>query len=154
MEHHDARYYQLSSRAQHPLILVHSQRRLGERNNRHFLHNNYDASASLRRKSQSPTPLLVIPAQLRLTSPQFMMTRIYSTLLTDNRNSLPEDYHSHYLHCVDYLRQGIMCSADLTMEPHGPGDADDNGPLDGSWNGHHGKLPTVEASRLWTNARF
>ncbi|KAH7391032.1 hypothetical protein DE146DRAFT_758457 [Phaeosphaeria sp. MPI-PUGE-AT-0046c] len=67
----------------------------------------------------------------------FMMTRIYSTLLTDNRNSLPEDYHSHYLHCVDYLRQGIMCSADLTMEPHGPEDADDNGPLDGSWNGHH-----------------
>lgn len=27
------------------------------------------------------------------------------------------------------------------MEPHGPGDADDNGPLDGSWNGHHGKIP-------------
>lgn len=25
------------------------------------------------------------------------------------------------------------------MEPHGPNDADDNGPLDGSWNGHHGK---------------
>lgn len=67
----------------------------------------------------------------------FMMTRIYSILLTNNRDALAEDYHSHYLHCVDYLRQGIMCSADLTMEPHGPGDADDNGPLDGSWNGHH-----------------
>ncbi|KAH6643882.1 hypothetical protein C7974DRAFT_407591 [Boeremia exigua] len=67
----------------------------------------------------------------------FMMTRIYSTLLTNKLNSLPEDYHSHYLHCVDYLRQGIMCSADLTMEPHGPEDADDNGPLDGSWNGYH-----------------
>lgn len=33
-----------------------------------------------------------------------------------------------------------MCSADLTMEPHSPSDADDNGPLDGSWNGHHGRM--------------
>jgi hypothetical protein len=141
MEHHDARYYQLSFHAQHSLIFVHSQRRLGERNIRHLLYDNYDASASLRRKSPSSTPVLALGRQFLLTSPQFMMTRIYSTLLTDNRSSLPEDYHSHYLHCVDYLRQGIMCSADLTMEPHGPGDADDNGPLDGSWNGHHGKSP-------------
>ncbi|KAF2108392.1 hypothetical protein BDV96DRAFT_692759 [Lophiotrema nucula] len=67
----------------------------------------------------------------------FMMMRIYSNLLENRRANLSSDYHSHYLHCVDYLRQGIMCSADLTMEPHGPADADDNGPLDGSWNGHH-----------------
>ena len=30
-----------------------------------------------------------------------------------------------------------MCSADLAMEPHEQTDPDDNGPLDGSWNGHH-----------------
>lgn len=32
-----------------------------------------------------------------------------------------------------------MCSADLALEIHGPNDADDLGPLDGGWNGHHGK---------------
>ncbi|KAJ4289075.1 hypothetical protein N0V90_011417 [Kalmusia sp. IMI 367209] len=67
----------------------------------------------------------------------FMMARIYAGLTANMSDTLPSDYHSHYLHCVDYLRQGVMCSADLTMEPHEQTDADDNGPLDGSWNGHH-----------------
>lgn len=30
-----------------------------------------------------------------------------------------------------------MCSADMAMEPHEQTDPDDNGPMDGSWNGHH-----------------
>lgn len=68
-----------------------------------------------------------------------MMARIYSNLERNTKEHLPGDYHSHYLHCVDYLRQGIMCSGDLAMEPHDQSDSDDNGPLDGSWNGHHGK---------------
>lgn len=49
------------------------------------------------------------------------------------------------------------------MEPHGPEDADDNGPLDGSWNGHHGKILDPESNvilnagsflsgRAWTSA--
>jgi hypothetical protein len=29
------------------------------------------------------------------------------------------------------------------MDPHGPNDADDNGWLDGNWNGHHGKTPKL-----------
>ena len=52
---------------------------------------------------------------------------------------LPDDYHFHFNHCVDYLRQAVMCSADLSMEPHEPSDSDELGPLDGGWNGHHGK---------------
>ncbi|KAF2646931.1 hypothetical protein P280DRAFT_416657, partial [Massarina eburnea CBS 473.64] len=67
----------------------------------------------------------------------FMMARIYSALTANMIEKLPSDYHTHYLHCVDYLRQGIQCSADLAMEPHEQTDPDDNGPLDGSWNGHH-----------------
>ena len=67
----------------------------------------------------------------------FMMARIYAALSGNMTDMLMSDYHSHYLHCVDYLRQGIMCSADLAMEPHEQTDPDDNGPLDGSWNGHH-----------------
>lgn len=75
-----------------------------------------------------------------------MMARIYSSLVSNSTEHLASDYHSHYLHCVDYLRQGIMCSADLAMEPHEQTDPDDNGPLDGSWNGHHGKPPSLLCS--------
>ncbi|KAF9729246.1 hypothetical protein PMIN06_000147 [Paraphaeosphaeria minitans] len=67
----------------------------------------------------------------------FMMGRIYAALTSEMPDKLMSDYHSHYLHCVDYLRQGIMCSADMAMEPHEQTDPDDNGPMDGSWNGHH-----------------
>ncbi|KAI1855389.1 hypothetical protein JX266_000254 [Neoarthrinium moseri] len=67
----------------------------------------------------------------------FMMARIYAGFSSGSVSSLPTDYNSHYLHCVDYLRQGVMCSADLATEPHKDTDPDDNGPLDGSWAGLH-----------------
>jgi hypothetical protein len=71
---------------------------------------------------------------------QFMMARIFSGLETNRRDIIPSDYNSHYLHCVDYLRQSIMCSGDMALEPHKPTDSNDNGPLDGSWAGLHGKI--------------
>ena len=52
--------------------------------------------------------------------------------------NIPDDYHSHFFHCIDYLRQGIMCSADLALEAHDAMDPDDLGPLDGGWSGLHG----------------
>jgi len=67
-----------------------------------------------------------------------MMGRIYAGVTHDMKQKLPEDYHHHFLHCIDYLRQGIMCSADLALEVHGPSDSNDLGPLDGGWNGYHG----------------
>ncbi|KAI0125431.1 hypothetical protein BJ170DRAFT_686294 [Xylariales sp. AK1849] len=67
----------------------------------------------------------------------FMMARIYAGLNSNATEKIPADYDSHFLHCIDYLRQGIMCSADLALEPHKPTDSEDNGPLDGSWGGHH-----------------
>lgn len=67
----------------------------------------------------------------------FMMTHIYAGLATNDTSRLPHDYNSHYLHCIDYLRQGVMCAADLATEPHRPTDSDDNGPGDGSWGGLH-----------------
>ena len=69
-----------------------------------------------------------------------MMARIYSGLQTNNEHPLPDDYETHFLHCVDYLRQAIMCAADVALEPHTPNDPDDLGPLDGSWGGHHGEF--------------
>ncbi|KAF3019802.1 hypothetical protein E8E14_012459 [Neopestalotiopsis sp. 37M] len=67
----------------------------------------------------------------------FMMTRIYAGLATNQTSHLPHDYNSHYLHCIDYLRQGVLCAADMATEPHKPTDSDDNGPGDGSWGGLH-----------------
>lgn len=70
-----------------------------------------------------------------------MMGRIYTALRMNAMPSpdLPADYHSHYLHCIDYLRQATMCAGDVSMEAHEPTDASDNGALDGGWSGHHGK---------------
>ena len=68
-----------------------------------------------------------------------MMGRIYSGIATNVTQSLPQDYHTHYLHCIDYLRQAIMCAGDMSLEAHSKKDSDDNGPLDGGWSGQHGK---------------
>ena len=68
-----------------------------------------------------------------------MMARIYAGVTNNITENLPHEYQTHFLHCVDYLRQSVMCSADLATEPHDPSDPDDLGPLDGSWNGHHGE---------------
>ncbi|RYC64199.1 hypothetical protein CHU98_g2003 [Xylaria longipes] len=67
----------------------------------------------------------------------FMMGRIYAGMTTGMTDSLPSDYHAHFLHCIDYLRQGVMCSADMALELHDSSDADDLGPQDGGLNGHH-----------------
>ncbi|KAI1339687.1 hypothetical protein F5Y15DRAFT_381724, partial [Xylariaceae sp. FL0016] len=67
----------------------------------------------------------------------FMMGRIYAGITANTTEGLPEDYHEHFLHCIDYLRQGVMCSGDMAMELHDPSDADDLGPKDGGWNGLH-----------------
>lgn len=79
-----------------------------------------------------------------------MMARIYSGVLSNATSNLPTDWHSHFLHCVDYLRQSIMCSADMALEAHQPTDADDLGPLDGGWNAHHGETRFFES----LNARY
>ncbi|TGJ79538.1 hypothetical protein E0Z10_g9226 [Xylaria hypoxylon] len=66
-----------------------------------------------------------------------MMGRIYAGVTAATTDSLPTDYHTHFLHCIDYLRQAVMCSADMALELHDASDADDLGPQDGGWNGHH-----------------
>lgn len=67
-----------------------------------------------------------------------MMGRIYSALQANTRDLLMEGYDTHYLHCIDYLRQAAMCAGDVALEPHSETDGEDNGPLDGGWNGIHG----------------
>ncbi|TPX11708.1 uncharacterized protein E0L32_007687 [Thyridium curvatum] len=67
----------------------------------------------------------------------FMMGRIYSGVKAGMADNLPDDYHFHFMHCIDYLRQGIMCTGDLALEPHEPNESEQSGGLDGGWNGHH-----------------
>lgn len=71
-----------------------------------------------------------------------MIARIFSGVTSNRLQDIPEDYNFHFMHCVDYIRQGIMCSADLAVEVHEPKDSDDFGPQDGGWSGHHGMLKT------------
>jgi hypothetical protein len=53
---------------------------------------------------------------------------------------IPDDHHWHMIHCFDYMRQAIMCSADIALEGHETTFPDDNGGSDG-WDSHHGKAP-------------
>ncbi|THH29827.1 hypothetical protein EUX98_g4378 [Antrodiella citrinella] len=39
---------------------------------------------------------------------------------TTNSNHLEEDWAEHSTHCLNYLRQTILCSADMTLEPEIP----------------------------------
>lgn len=72
------------------------------------------------------------------------MARIFSGMALNSTepipdNLLPDDWHFHFMHCVDYIRQAVMCSADLALEPHEPDDLDE-GALDAAWNARHGEL--------------
>ena len=40
----------------------------------------------------------------------FMMGRVYAGVVHNDTSSLPADYHAHFLHCIDYIRQGVMCA--------------------------------------------
>ncbi|PVI05486.1 hypothetical protein DM02DRAFT_686481 [Periconia macrospinosa] len=64
----------------------------------------------------------------------FLMAKIYSGVEGAMRDRLPEDYDAQFMHCVEYLRQGIMCSADMAMEPL---KEEDDGGKGGNWDGYH-----------------
>lgn len=66
-----------------------------------------------------------------------MMGRMYSALQDGMPELLVKDSDTHYFHCIDYIRQAVMCAGDVALEPHSENDGPDNGPLDGGWNGIH-----------------
>ena len=67
----------------------------------------------------------------------FIMAQTYAGL-TSNR-TLPDDHHWHIIHCFDYLRQSIMCTADVAIEGLETTAPDHNGGSDG-WDAKHGEL--------------
>ncbi|KAK0120278.1 hypothetical protein ONS95_011684 [Cadophora gregata] len=71
----------------------------------------------------------------------YMMARIFSGMVLNTtevigEGMIPEDWHFHFMHCVDYMRQAVMCGADLAEEPHEPDDLE-AGKLDAAWGARH-----------------
>lgn len=64
----------------------------------------------------------------------FAIVQTYSGLKSNH--TLPNDHHWHMIHCFDYLRQTIMCSADVALEGHETTFPDHNGGSDG-WDSKH-----------------
>lgn len=70
-------------------------------------------------------------------STQFSIVQTYSGLASGHE--IPDDHHWHMIHCFDYMRQAIMCSADMALEGLETTFPDHNGGSDG-WDSKHGKL--------------
>ncbi|KAJ4991604.1 hypothetical protein SVAN01_02985 [Stagonosporopsis vannaccii] len=64
----------------------------------------------------------------------YAVVEVYSGLTSNTK--LPEDHHWHMIHCFDYMRQAIMCSADLALEGLETTFPDHNGGSDG-WDSKH-----------------
>lgn len=64
----------------------------------------------------------------------FAIVRVYSGLKSNHE--LPSDHEWHMIHCFSYLRQAIMCSADMALEGHETTFPDHNGGSDG-WDSKH-----------------
>lgn len=64
----------------------------------------------------------------------YAVVEVYSGLTSNTQ--LPEDHHWHMIHCFDYMRQAIMCSADIALEGLETTFPDHNGGSDG-WDSLH-----------------
>ena len=64
----------------------------------------------------------------------YAVVEVYSGLKSNV--ALPEDHHWHMIHCFDYMRQAIMCSADMALEGLETTFPDHNGGSDG-WDSKH-----------------
>ncbi|KAF2475370.1 uncharacterized protein BDR25DRAFT_382312 [Lindgomyces ingoldianus] len=64
----------------------------------------------------------------------FAVVQVYSGLTSNVE--LPEDHHWHMIHCFDYMRQAILCSADMSLEGLETTFPDHNGGSDG-WDSKH-----------------
>ncbi|ROW08729.1 hypothetical protein VPNG_06437 [Cytospora leucostoma] len=64
----------------------------------------------------------------------FAMAQTYFGLASGHE--IPDDHHWHMTHCVAYLRQSIMCSADTALEGHATTFPEDNSGSDG-WDATH-----------------
>lgn len=65
---------------------------------------------------------------------QFTIAQTYSGL--SSGHDIPKDHHWHMIHCIAYMRQAILCSADTALEGKATTFPDDNSGSDG-WDATH-----------------
>jgi len=99
-----------------------------------------------------PTPIVWPNATVFTTSMThqlhclFAVVQTYSALKSDHQ--LEEDHHWHMIHCFDYMRQAILCSADMSLEGLETTFPDHNGGSDGWDSKHVCRDPKVVRERL------
>ncbi|EAT86550.2 hypothetical protein SNOG_05486 [Parastagonospora nodorum SN15] len=88
-----------------------------------------------------PTPIIWPNATVYTTSMTHQLHCLYAVVavysgLTSN-HTLEDDHHWHMIHCFDYMRQAILCSADMALEGLETTFPDHNGGSDG-WDRSEG----------------
>ena len=84
-----------------------------------------------------PRRLSTRPAlSVRADVSQFTIAQTYSGIKSGH--TIPDDHHWHMIHCIDYMREAILCGADMALEGHETTFPDDNGGSDG-WDSKHGR---------------
>jgi hypothetical protein len=87
-----------------------------------------------------PTPIVWPNATVFTTSMTHQLHCLYAVVAVysgmTSGHEMEEDHHWHMIHCFDYMRQAIMCSADMSMEGLETTFPDHNGGSDG-WDSKH-----------------
>ncbi|KAH4029317.1 hypothetical protein HBH70_238430 [Parastagonospora nodorum] len=99
-----------------------------------------------------PTPIIWPNATVYTTSMTHQLHCLYAVVavysgLTSN-HTLEDDHHWHMIHCFDYMRQAILCSADMALEGLETTFPDHNGGSDGWDSKHVCKDPRAVRERL------
>ncbi|KAF1836512.1 hypothetical protein BDW02DRAFT_545869 [Decorospora gaudefroyi] len=87
-----------------------------------------------------PTPIIWPNQTVFTTSMTHQLHCLYAVVAVysgiTSGHALEKDYHWHMIHCFDYMRQAIMCSADMALEGLETTFPDHNGGSDG-WDSKH-----------------
>ncbi|KNG51764.1 hypothetical protein DDE82_008455 [Stemphylium lycopersici] len=87
-----------------------------------------------------PTPIVWPNATVFTTSMTHQLHCLYAVVAVysgmTSGHELEEDHHWHMIHCFDYMRQAILCSADMSLEGLETTFPDHNGGSDG-WDSKH-----------------
>jgi hypothetical protein len=99
-----------------------------------------------------PTPIVWPNATVFTTSMTHQLHCLYAVVAVysgmTSGHKLEEDHHWHMIHCFDYMRQAIMCSADMALEGLETTFPDHNGGSDGWDSKHVCKDPAKVRERL------
>ncbi|KAI1269756.1 hypothetical protein F5Y18DRAFT_109191 [Xylariaceae sp. FL1019] len=87
-----------------------------------------------------PTPIMWPEKTVFTTSATHQLHCLFAIVQTysglSSGHEIPDDHHWHMIHCFDYMRQAIMCSADTALEGLETTFPDHNGGSDG-WDSKH-----------------